>query len=395
MQEAILRVCGRHLTEQGVALVSYNAYPGCHLRQMVRGMAQFHVRDIDDPAEKVGQLHALVRFLADSLSDDSKVYRRILQSEAARLAMLSEPFILHDVFEDANLPVYFHEFVAQAAAHGLQYLAEALPLDPRRAEIAPALLAEFDRAGDPIAYEQHLDFLDGTAFRRTLICRDSLPLDRAMQAPPLERFLIASQAAPTAAAPDLHGDGSEEFAARKGQIAAALRCDRPIAKAALVTLFESFPRALPYATTLNSAAERLGRRPTPDDDRELRGVLLGGFNVGAIELHRWQPALADGVGVRPEASPMARYEVSQGWEATTLWHERLILTQAVLRHLIISLDGHRDREQIAADLTSAILADQLSNPGDAMRSKSEIRGEVDRQLEAALRDLARAAVLIA
>src|SRR5205807_1113827 len=51
VQEAVVRICGQHLSENGVALVSYNAFPGCHLRQMVRGMAQFHLRDIDDPAE--------------------------------------------------------------------------------------------------------------------------------------------------------------------------------------------------------------------------------------------------------------------------------------------------------------------------------------------------------
>ena len=44
--QALLELCGRQLIENGMAIVSYNAYPGCHLRQMVRAMGQFHTRGV-------------------------------------------------------------------------------------------------------------------------------------------------------------------------------------------------------------------------------------------------------------------------------------------------------------------------------------------------------------
>ncbi|HEV3417452.1 MAG TPA: methyltransferase regulatory domain-containing protein, partial [Pirellulales bacterium] len=394
VQDAILRICGRQLSERGVALVSYNAYPGCHLRQMVRGMGQFHVRDIDDPAEQVTQLHALVRFLVESLGDDYKVYREVLQNESERLAKLSEPFILHDVLEETNHPVYFYQFVEQAARHGLQYLTEALPLGRHRATIAPELHEELRRNYDPIEYEQHLDFLDGTAFRRTLVCRQSNRLLRDLQSAPLERLLVASQAGPVSSAPDLHGDRPEEFAARKGQMAAAVRCDRPIAKAAMMILNEAYPKAVPLAAVFQAAANRLGRSRTAEDEREIREVILGGFAVGAIELHCWQPHLTDRVSECPEASAVARHEVAQGWDATTLWHERLILNNAISRQLLSTLDGQHDRQAVVEHLISAILADQSLSAGGAGHSTSEVRAEVDKEIDAALRDLARSGVLI-
>jgi methyltransferase-like protein len=247
---------------------------------------------------------------------------------------------------------------------------------------------------DLIEFEQHLDFLDGTSFRRTLVCRDSIRLNRDVHGAPLERLLVASQARPVSAAPDLTSDRPEEFAARKGPLAAALRCDSPIGKAALVALAETYPRAVPFNSITAIAAQRLGRSTTASDESEVRALIVAGFEIGAIELHTWQPRLADGTSACPEATPVARYEAARGAEATTLWHERLMLSNPASRHLLIGLDGRRDRQAIIDHLTSAILADQMVQPGGTMSSKSEVRAEVAQQLDGAIGDLARAAVLI-
>lgn len=38
VRDRVLAIAGRHLAPQGIAYVSYNAYPGCHLRAMWRDM---------------------------------------------------------------------------------------------------------------------------------------------------------------------------------------------------------------------------------------------------------------------------------------------------------------------------------------------------------------------
>ncbi len=392
VQTAIVRLCARLLAENGAALVSYNAYPGCHLRQMVRGMAQFHVRDIDDLDERADQLVALVRFLAGSLGDEYKVYRQILASECERLAELDRAFILHDVLEDDNLPVYFHEFVAQAAEHGLQYLGEAIPLDRRRTGVSDATLAELRAKYDLIEYEQHLDFLEGTAFRRTLVCRQGQSLHHDPSRGDWRRLLVASQAvaefvkipAPKGHAPEfsriqlqeLASDRPMEFVAAKGKLSAAIRCDRPIAKAALWLLGSSYPLAMPFEELLAKSAAMLNRAATNEDAAEIRAVVLGGLSIGATELHRWQPQLAAEPSGFPEASPIARYQIARGWEPTTMWHDRLALADSLARQLVLCLDGRHDRAAIAAEIgvTGAEFASRL---------------------ESALKDLARTGVMIA
>src|SRR5262245_16820704 len=48
VQDKILAICRRHLAPNGVAYVSYNTYPGWHLRGMVRDMLTYHARQFED-----------------------------------------------------------------------------------------------------------------------------------------------------------------------------------------------------------------------------------------------------------------------------------------------------------------------------------------------------------
>jgi SAM-dependent methyltransferase len=399
--QALLELCGRLLADNGVAIVSYNAFPGCHLRQMVRAMGQFHTRAFDEPRQRAGQMHALMHLLVQFAPDDGTAYKRILRSEADRLATLSDEFLLHDVLEEANYPVYFHEFIEGAGTCGLQYICEALPADRRRSGIAPEVLAKLGSQFDPIELEQHLDFLDGTAFRRTVLCRsghtlvpDSLALDPATA--PLDRLLVATPAQPLSAAPELDGSRPEEFVARKNRVSASLRCDRPIEKTALAVLGETYPRAMPLEELLAAAATRLGRSATAEDRGELRALVAGGFPIGVVELHRWQPPAINDVGECPEASPVARYELANGWAATTLWHDRFVIDDPIARQLVINLDGRTDRQELIERVAVALAAQESSASGPSPHwPASTKRDEIATRLDIALKDLAWSATLIA
>ena len=66
VQEKVLSICQENLTPNGIAYVSYNTYPGGHLRQMVRGMMRFHVRHLTDATQQITQSRALLKFLSDA-----------------------------------------------------------------------------------------------------------------------------------------------------------------------------------------------------------------------------------------------------------------------------------------------------------------------------------------
>ncbi len=62
VRDKLLAVCKANLAPHGVAYVSYNTYPGCHLRNMIREMLLYQTRDIADP-----ELKTQARFRADQL----------------------------------------------------------------------------------------------------------------------------------------------------------------------------------------------------------------------------------------------------------------------------------------------------------------------------------------
>ena len=60
VQHAIMRICRDRLTTNGIAYISYNVYPGWHMRSMIRDMMLYHTASLDDPVMKVGQARALL-----------------------------------------------------------------------------------------------------------------------------------------------------------------------------------------------------------------------------------------------------------------------------------------------------------------------------------------------
>src|SRR5262249_14540707 len=69
VQDKILAICKENLAPHGIAYVSYNTYPGWHLRGLVRELLYFHSRKIAEPAARVQHARAFLDFLIKALPD--------------------------------------------------------------------------------------------------------------------------------------------------------------------------------------------------------------------------------------------------------------------------------------------------------------------------------------
>ena len=125
VRDRILAICSEFLSPNGVAYVSYNTYPGGHIRDMVREMMLFHVRDAADAEQKIAQGRALMKFLAGSKKEPD-LYRQLLAKELEHAIEYSDGAFYHDDLNPLTRPIYFHHFVEHAAAHGLQFLGDAM-----------------------------------------------------------------------------------------------------------------------------------------------------------------------------------------------------------------------------------------------------------------------------
>src|SRR5262249_43506666 len=161
----------------GVAYVSYNALPGGRLREALRDMLLFHTDGLDEPAERVGQARAVLRFLLDGWPEELD-FAAGLRRQAESTLERGDASFLHDDLAAVTAPVYFHELAAHAARHDLQYLAEADFFEMQIGLVAAPVAETLRGIEDPVRREQYLDFLKGRTFRQTLLCRVERELDR-------------------------------------------------------------------------------------------------------------------------------------------------------------------------------------------------------------------------
>lgn len=335
VRDKIMSVCQSLLSTNGIAYVSYNVYPGCHVRKMISGMMKYHAQDAHGPLEQIAKAREVVQFLTSGEPDSLAMADELKQYRERR-----DYSILHDDLSEPNFPVYFHEFAAHAADHGLQYLAESdfYEMQPYNfpAETREKLSAF--AGGDIIQFEQYLDFLKNRRFRKTLLCRKEVPINRTPASDPIREMYITSVARPVSATPDIRSTKEEEFRGTKG---GALRTGHPGLKAAMIRLGQSWPEPIGFYQLMESIAQ------SQDDLSEestatFCELLLRCFMAGMLELHALPASFATLVRERPQAFDYARQQARNGERAVCNLRHTTIEMDAASLHLLMLLDGERD-----------------------------------------------------
>ena len=398
-RDKILALCAEKLTPQGVAYISYNAYPGNHLRDLARGMMRYHASHFAQPEQQILQARSLLQFLSES-KEEPDPYTQILKREMERVLKYTDAAFFHDDLSPENHPVYFHEFAAHAAQHGLQYLAEADILDMREETYPPqtaAVLRELD-GKDVVVREQYRDFLKCRAFRQTLLCRSSVSIDRSFDPRRVRTLYVAAEVRPASIQPDTASDSPELFLGPKG---AEIETARPLLKTAFFTLGTLWPKCFSFAELLTQTRARLGhdtgaaQTSEEADAQELSQALLQAHSAGFIELHAHAPRFTTEVSERPTASLLARLQFDNGYTAATLRHTGLRIDDPVGRRLVTLLDGTRDRAALVRALSEHLKAKSATVSSEKETDQADGLHRLDAELDAKLAGLARAAILIA
>lgn len=329
--DRILAICRENLNPQGVAYISYSAYPGAHIRAMMGEILQYHARRFERPEQQIEQGRAMLRFLMTTRSEPD-AYSFLLRQEAETVASRRPESLYHDELSEHHWPVYFHEFVARAAGHGLQYLGETEFSEMQETTETPEAAAMLRTlARDLIDREQYMDFLKCRRFRQTLLCHRELRLNRRIDSAQMRgfhvrawRILLDPQKTPT---------------------------DHPVAQAATAVLKEAMPAALPFDALHDAIRARAGS--VGEDSALLADVVLAFYACGLYQLYADPAQFAHEAGDRPKASAIARRQAATGEYVTTLSHEWVHVEDELARRLLGLLDGTRDRAAILAELRAS------------------------------------------
>jgi methyltransferase-like protein/cyclopropane fatty-acyl-phospholipid synthase-like methyltransferase len=388
VQDKLLAVCRENLAPNGVAYVSYNTYPGSHLRQMMREMMLFHLRQNSVPQAQVeAQAKALASFLATPRGK-LDAFQNFMRAEAEAIQEHADGHLFHDELAETFCPVYFHQFAAHAARHQLQYLAEADFFEMQDRIYPESVVAGLERmASTRLLREQYLDFLKCRRFRQTLLCHAKVKLTEQLDPNLVPRFWFSSPAKPASSQLDFASPKCERFVGRRG---AAMETDHVLTKTAMGVLGRAWPHQLAFDELLRGARHLLGQTgdAEADETRTLCEILLQAYSAGIVEFHLYSPEHAVQPGERPAASALARQQIQQGEIVTNVYHQPVKIEGVPAKALLQLLDGTRCREELAVALTS--LAGAAGAADDQLCST-----KVGEQIEAQLVKLAKLGLLIA
>lgn len=341
VRDATLRIASENLAPQGVAFVSYNTLPGSYIRQMFREMMLHHISGAGDPQERIAKARELLAFLQSSTDRKDAEYRTFAVGEISAMLARPDHSLFHDDLAEEWQPVFFHEFMAHARQYGLKFLAEGEYWEMAENGLHASELAELEAMSgtDRLAREQYRDFLKCRRFRRTLLCHEKVALD-TKATPERVRTLYASSSAKSGSVtPEEESSGVRAFYGKSG---AQMKTAHPLVIALVSRLRESSPRSLHF--------EELVAEFGGENAGAISEVLLSMHAAGLVELAAWRPEFALSAGERPEASALARLQISRGAAMTTLIHTVVEAKDDHVKRLVSLLDGTRDRAALMRDL---------------------------------------------
>jgi len=325
-REAMLAMIRRALAPAGVAFVSYNALPGCRVRQVVRDMLRFALKGVEGVSARAEAARDVLREIAEDLPGESPFHTAV-REEANDTRARPLSLVAHDELSDDYHPVHLFEFVDHCARHGLAFLTEAEPRNSAAGFLPPHALDDPDF--DVIARAQHADFALLRCFHQTLVVRDDLVFSRR----PRPENLYGLHAATPAT---LNEKGVFETSQMTFEI------EDETTSAAIRRLGRAWPKTLPVRELIGGDAVRAE-------------ALLNMYWAGAVALHAEPSTYVTTPGERPEASALARLQARSGTgRLVTLRHATVEFQDDFSREFIGGLDGTRTVEEIVRDVCARL-----------------------------------------
>lgn len=172
VQNKILEIIKNHLSDNGSAIISYNTYPGWKNIDILRDIMKFRIEALNKYGNEIatfdkvkygrGAIEFLEKF--SFLSEHTK-------NMVADISSKDDYYILHEYFEESNVPLYLHDFNKKLLNFDLFHVVDS---DINRSfpvfsspEVETSV--ENECGGDHIAREQYYDYLLNRQFRVSIV----------------------------------------------------------------------------------------------------------------------------------------------------------------------------------------------------------------------------------
>ncbi|MFT5527332.1 MAG: methyltransferase-like protein/cyclopropane fatty-acyl-phospholipid synthase-like methyltransferase [Pirellulaceae bacterium] len=384
VQERILEVCRDQLTPSGIAYVSYNTYPGWHMREMIRDMMCYHVDRIEgNEPKKIQQARALLQFLTESVDSQDSAYGRMLKSELDLLSKQSDNYLYHEHLETFNDPVYFHQFMDRASKFDLQYCADASLASMWLGNLPNSVAETLERVAPTlIQREQYVDFVRNRTFRQSLLCHKSVELNRNLDGNSVFDCYYAGRLGLRGGGGSVELKAGEEVSFVDAKTNRSINTSDPITKAALAHLNNAWPGRMSFADLFQASQLSVGSNAIQEATQveKARYDLASSLNhlmlMGIVDCSFFEDHFAGKIASKPLAARLSRYQAEQGNNVTNLRHETVTL-DAFSRHVLMALDGQKNYDEIVTHTEALVengtLVVQLTEELDQQSRQDAIR----------------------
>ena len=179
VKEKIIKICNENLTEEGIAYISYNTYPGWKEADKIREMMLYANKYFPEVSQ--GDKNQRGKAFISIVAEQMKIYEDISKKKGDFIKQIEEVvgmqdyYVAHEYCEDLNNPLYLNEFVDLIKKGNLEYISDValrLSIISTYNKDTVDKLQQLSQ-GDHVIKEQCLDYILDTKFRRSLVCKNS------------------------------------------------------------------------------------------------------------------------------------------------------------------------------------------------------------------------------
>ncbi len=390
VRDAILRVCGENLSDNGVAYLSYNVFPGWKLRSVLRDAMQFHGSTAQSATEQVALGRDFLNQLG-SITNAGTPYGQLLRQEAQMMTGHEDYYVAHEYLEGTNEPCYVADLFKRLEVFDLAFLTEAdlhLTIAENFGTETGALLRTL--SGNGLArMEQYIDFLTGRTFRQSLLVRKDQThrIQRTLSPAALAELNISTR---VSAEPVTDDQGRFVFRDAAGR---TLTTSSIAVRDAVCELARRRP-ATATAEALVAFVETDGPA-SPDAKAEIERALFNMVLAGLTDISTEPVEARSTISGKPRAVTIARFDARDGNTWTTNVRHESVPLNVVQRAVLPLLDGMHDHDAITVAVNDLVLSGELvfRRDGDTLIEPGDIAKAIDEHVTAALQTFQASALL--
>ena len=179
VKDKILSICNKNLSDNGIAYVSYNTYPGWKRLEQLRDIMLYSEKRAKDQnlLERTLYTKNVLKMVADTMNSDerSRTQSNYKISNIHRVLNSSDYYVAHEYLETFNDPVYVSDFIERAQQQGCAYIGDEVPqrsfISCLSEDVADNIRALSN--GNYIDKEQFYDYVYDTQFRMSLLTKQA------------------------------------------------------------------------------------------------------------------------------------------------------------------------------------------------------------------------------